>query len=205
MRILRLERDRPLKDDDRGLRLPEPYQAGGFGVQRVELRRDERIRLVKMLDRGSAIAFSVLQHREHRVRRRIVRTQTQDSIEQWHGGSAARFVLRLRGAFESREIVGVDLQRALKGLEPLGPLADARERHAVERPELRIVRRLLERRSTALDRLRKVPRAQGRGDCVDSRALLSKRGLARRRQQDDRESQAYHGCRGELSLKRPHG
>ena len=60
--------------------------------------------------------------------------------------------MSLSGALERGEVVGIDLQRALKRLERLGALAEARERQTVERPELWIAgafRSAVRLRSTA--------------------------------------------------------
>ena len=204
-RALRLERDRALKDADRGIRLLQPHEAGGLSVQRVELRIDQRTRLLEVSDRRLAVAVPVLQHGEHRVRSRIVGTQSQDPIQQRHGARGCRLRSEVERRPRGRRVVRVDLQRALERLQRLGPFAHARERDALA------ASRAADRSASAAvpigcaRRLREVPGAQRRRDRIDSRALLSERGLARRRQQRRWRAEAGHACRGASWLNLLHG
>ena len=134
-RIRGFERDRASQDVDRGIQLAQPHEAGGLGLEGIELRLDHRAGLGEMRHGALTVAFAVVQHREHRMRRRVVGALAQDPLEQRHGAPAAGLVVRLAGALERREIVRIDGQGALEGPERLGAPAQARERQAVEGPE----------------------------------------------------------------------
>ena len=73
--IVGTKRDRALKHR-RGLVEPlQPDEARAVGVQRVELRVEERAGLLEVADRRLALAVAVLEDGEHRVGGRIVGAQ----------------------------------------------------------------------------------------------------------------------------------
>ena len=138
-----------------------------MSVQRVELGIDEGTGLLEMPDGILTIALAVLQHRKHGVAGRIRRTQSQQAVQERHGTATAGLVVQLSGPLERWDVVGRAFQRLLEGGQRRLGLAFVRQRNAVQRPQLRIVGVILQRRPAELNGPVELLRAQGRTDGFD--------------------------------------
>ena len=136
-------------------------------MQRVDLRIDQRTRLLEVSNRRLAVAVPVLENGEHGVCSRFTGTPLQDPIEQRHGAAAAGFIVKLSGALERRHVVQSIFNARWNDCSASLAFAHACERDALQRPELWIVRRLPQCRSAVLDGLLEVPGAEGGRDRID--------------------------------------
>jgi hypothetical protein len=136
-------------------------------VECVQLRVDHRTGSLEMADGVLAVPLSVLEDGEHGVTRRIAGTLLKESLEEGHGTPAAGLIVQLRRAFEGRLVIWRELQRPSKGLQCFAVLAHARQRDALQRPQLRVLRIGSQSRTAAFDGCWKVPGTQRRHDGLD--------------------------------------
>ena len=78
--IIRAKSYGALEDFYRPIELFELYQAGGVGMQRIELRVNQLTRLFKMTGRSSTVSVPVLQYSQHGMACGIAGTQLQQVI-----------------------------------------------------------------------------------------------------------------------------
>ena len=136
--IIRAESHGPLKNGGGFVEPLEPGQAGGVGVQGIELGIEQPARLVEVGDRRRAVPLPVFQHRQHGVGGGIAGTQLQQTVEQRYGLRAVRFVPDLSGTRQRGHVVGCDLQRLLEGGQGLFAVALAGEGNALQGPQLSV-------------------------------------------------------------------
>ena len=75
--IIRAESQGPLKNGGGFVEPLEPGEAGGVGMEGIELGIEQPARLVEMGDRRRAVPLPVFQHRQHGVSGWIAGTQLQ--------------------------------------------------------------------------------------------------------------------------------
>ena len=136
-------------------------------MQRVELGIQELAGVFEMSDGRLAIAVAVLQHRQHGVARRIVRTQVQQTMEQRYRGATAGLIMQLGGAFQRGDVLRGDFQRMFERRQRVTDIALPGEGDALQGPELRVVRRRRQGGSSQRHRRVEISRTQGGTDGFD--------------------------------------
>jgi len=155
-------------------------------VQALDLRIQQIAGFREVWDRGTAVPVLVFQHCDHAMTHRIAGPKSQYMLQYRDGREVVCLIVKLRLLLQSRQVIGRELQRIVKGRKRILSSFHPRVGDALQHPKLRIRGKFFDIRAGQVQGVLIVIGVQGR--CNGTHLILRESDVsAEKKNREDRK------------------